>query len=235
MKKIIFAPKSKTVEKIVDPPKPSIKCLPDWYKKLSPRVDEKNVFSRLPNNHINSTAKSCIPIFDSLSAGYILQLPCDVEFVDPEHYGYRVIWDVSWTVITEHSEKQIGFMELPQEYERSPLKWEGSWNIKTPRGYSLLYTHPFYRYDLPFISATGIVDSDVYDTAMNIPFFIKKNFYGIIPMGTPIAQIIPIKRENWSCQIKSFSNDDNDYRFDNIKLKMKKSYKNRFWQKKFYC
>ena len=31
----------------------------------------------------------------------------------------------------------------------------------------------------------------------NVPFFIKSGFEGVIPAGTPIAQLIPIKREKW--------------------------------------
>jgi hypothetical protein len=32
----------------------------------------------------------------------------------------------------------------------------------------------------------------------NIPFFIKEGFSGVIPKGTPIAQVIPFKRESWT-------------------------------------
>ena len=31
--------------------------------------------------------------------------------------------------------------------------------------------------------------------------FIKNNFEGIIPQGTPIAQIIPFRQENWKSQV----------------------------------
>lgn len=233
MKKIIFSAISQKFEKILEPPTPSIRSIPDWYKNMSTRIDNKNSNHILPNGKANSTMKSCIPVFDSITSGYMITLPCDVQFVDPNEYGYRVLWDVSWEVISEHFEKQIEGLTVPIEYDRTPLKWNGAWNIKTPAGYSLLYTHPFYRYDLPFISATGIVDSDIHDIAINIPFFIKKDFYGLVPMGTPIAQIIPIKREKWKSEIESFDKDHDD-RLDNIHLKLKKSYKNRWWQKKEY-
>jgi hypothetical protein len=44
----------------------------------------------------------------------------------------------------------------------------------------------------------GIVDSDKYHGAGNIPFFLKEEFEGLIPKGTPYAQIIPIKRAEWT-------------------------------------
>ena len=34
-----------------------------------------------------------------------------------------------------------------------------------------------------------------------MPFFIIKGFTGILPAGTPYAQILPFKRENWSSEV----------------------------------
>jgi hypothetical protein len=56
-------------------------------------------------------------------------------------------------------------------------------------------THPLNRTDLPFYTLSGIVDSDNYMGEGKVPFFIKKDFTGIIPAGTPIVQIIPIKTD----------------------------------------
>jgi hypothetical protein len=60
--------------------------------------------------------------------------------------------------------------------------------------------HPVNRYDLPFITLTGVVDSDIAMSPGNLPFFIKKDFEGIIPKGTPIVQIFPFKRDDWKSQ-----------------------------------
>lgn len=233
MKRIKFSAVNSDIEKIIDSPSPSINFIPDWYRKMSTRVEPKNIQSRLINGNINATMKACVPVFDAITAGYMITLPSDVEFFDEKLYGYRVSWDIGWKAVSDHFPEQIGDMVVPNEYERSPLKWESCWNITVPSGYSLLYTHPFYRYDLPFISATGIVDADEYNVAVNIPFFIKKNFYGIIPQGTPIAQIIPIKRERWVKEIVESDNLEN-LRLNNLKLKIKKSYKTRWWKNKRY-
>jgi hypothetical protein len=66
------------------------------------------------------------------------------------------------------------------------------------------------------------------------PFYIDHNFEGIIPLGTPMFQMIPFKRDDWKSTIKEF----------NITEQKKKSYlslreywsvyKNHFWQKKKY-
>jgi hypothetical protein len=64
-----------------------------------------------------------------------------------------------------------------------------------------LITHPINRYDLPFTSVSGLADYDVYPLPGNVSFHIKEGFEGTIPAGTPIMQIIPIKREDWEHNI----------------------------------
>jgi hypothetical protein len=36
---------------------------------------------------------------------------------------------------------------------------------------------------------------------INFPFFLKKDFNGIIKAGTPIIQAIPFKRETWDMEV----------------------------------
>jgi hypothetical protein len=48
---------------------------------------------------------------------------------------------------------------------------------------------------------SGIMDTDMWKHAGRIPFFIRKDFEGIIPKGTPFAQIIPISRDDWEKEI----------------------------------
>jgi antitoxin (DNA-binding transcriptional repressor) of toxin-antitoxin stability system len=37
----------------------------------------------------------------------------------------------------------------------------------------------------------------------SIPFYIKNGFEGVIKSGTPVAQIIPFKQENWKAEVES--------------------------------
>jgi len=58
----------------------------------------------------------------------------------------------------------------------------------------------FHR-DSPFQIFTGVVDTDAYDQAVNFPFGLKDpEFEGLIPAGTPIAQVIPFKRTSWKSE-----------------------------------
>jgi hypothetical protein len=75
------------------------------------------------------------------------------------------------------------------------------WAIKTPPGYSVLFTQPFHR-ESSFTILPGIVDTDTYSAAVNFPFVLNDiNFEGLIPAGTPIAQAIPFLREDWQMSI----------------------------------
>ena len=106
--------------------------------------------------------------------------------------------------------------------------------IKLPKGYSALITHPLNRFDLPFVVASGIIDDGYAMAKGNYPFFIKKDFNGIIKQGTPIAQVLPFKRESWV-------SEDDPLILGEAMLNHKKAtavlfgwYKNTFWRKKQY-
>jgi hypothetical protein len=125
-------------------------------------------------------------------------------------------------------------MTPPIGYERNPYKFENKWVMETPPGYSCLITHPLNRFDLPFFTMSGIVDTDQYNfLPVNLPFFLKEGFEGIIPKGTPIAQVIPFKREPWHSE-KEDLNPLTKYQINNLKSVVQRSYKNRFWSKKTY-
>jgi hypothetical protein len=105
--------------------------------------------------------------------------------------------------------------------------------VQTPKGYSLLVGHPLNRLDLPFFTLSGVVDADGVLTDGNLPFLLRKGFEGLIPAGTPFAQLIPIKREEWKLQ-----KDEGLVQVSSDNGKMAASrmgyYKAKFWQKKKY-
>jgi hypothetical protein len=82
----------------------------------------------------------------------------------------------------------------------------------------------------------GVVDADSYTTPINFPFNLKDNtFEGMIPAGTPLAQIIPFKRESWQLDFGSEKEiiKAEEQRL-NIKSKFYDAYKTMFWSKKEY-
>jgi len=238
LEKIIkFIPDSPRAEQILDPPSPAYKCVPDWYKRLGKYITDVKC-SRYPAKEAtagdtNFTAKACKPFFDAFTMGYVITLPTDVEAVDPEVYEARMIWDSNTNMVEAHSHLQLGELKAPEEFEASPYKWNFHWAIRAPKGYSLIYTHPFNRFDLPFHTTSGIVDSDTYGAPVNLPFFLRKDFMGKIPRGTPVAQVIPVKREDWNHTTETFSEYDT-FEVERVKLYMGGGYTKMNWQPKRY-
>jgi hypothetical protein len=232
MKIIKFIPETEMAQEVVSSPVPAKSIIPDWYKKLSRKTD-KSFLWRTPTGNSNLTIKSCVPVLDAMSSGYIITLSADIYATRDERYSQRLMWDATRTLVSEHGSMQYGDMVAPEGYEKNPYKWETDWIIKTPKKYSLLFIHPHYRFDLPFITLPGLVDTDKYGLPLNLPFFLKEDFEGLIPKGTPIAQVIPIKREKWIHLLKKYSIKEK-YNIDKLKNKIERSYKTTTWEKKEY-
>ena len=66
--------------------------------------------------------------------------------------------------------------------------------------------------------------------------FFNKNFEGTIPMGTPIAQMIPIKRESWNLVIDDSieTYEKHDLMSENRRSHVTGHYRKFAWRKKEY-
>lgn len=211
-------------------PTPAKKFLPDWYKKSETTFPD-------PLGGAVAGLKRCIPFLDSMLSGYMLVTPVDVYVSRNEDGSLKLGWnssDLFADFISERPKESGEFMPRPPAHYPNHLAFRGFWGFKTPKGWSLLITQPLNRHDLPFTLTSGIVDSDKYSTSGNIPFFIKEDFIGVIPAGTPFAQLIPIKRESW----KSINNDSGIRYLEELQgavvRQPNKSYKKLFWVKKDY-
>lgn len=171
-----------------DIPRPisSTKNVPSWYRKM-PGVKDGT-----------QTLKKCVPFLDSLSMGYHIPLPADISWSSKDQDGTT---NSKISIYTEHLASQSEDVLLPPEFDPQPHKWSNHWYIKTPKGYSTLFIHPLNRLDLPFYSMSGVVDTDSHPLIINFPFFIRKDFDGVIEAGTPMIQAIPFKRDKWYSEI----------------------------------
>jgi hypothetical protein len=228
---IVFT-NSLQLENIVDQPKPASSFIPEWYKKISSYISGKKEPSADVKS-ANETVKKCMPVFDMITAGYIITSPCDV-YVKPVDGKPYFSW-VNYDAIDFHPVIQTEGHPATQNMNVDSPKWINPWGIKTPKGWSILIMQPAHR-DLPFTIMPGIVDTDTYTNPINFPFVMNNyDFEGLIPAGTPIAQIIPIKRESWKMSIggkKEFQE------INNIRKKMTTvffdRYKRFWWNKKEY-
>jgi len=233
-KNIKFYPVSELSEEAIPYPEPASQFVPEWYRKTSPYIDKTQGPKVISDGQIdgNVTIKRCVPFFDAMTSGYMATLPADVVFLKPQTNQHRVIWSVSYEVVGGHGKQQFELMPHPDGYSEV-FKWFFYFRIQTPPGYSCMFMHPNFMYDLPFQTISGIVDTDQHPIAINFPFFLKEGFEGTIKRGTPICQIIPFKREPWKAK-KEKTEKDSMSKLNNFYSTIEKSYRNRFWSRKVY-
>jgi hypothetical protein len=178
-----------------------------------------------------ATIKRCMPVFDAITAGYIITSPADVYVrIKDEQQFFE--WS-SLNLITFHPIDQAP--EHPNRKPHAYPKWNNPWAIKTPRGYSTLFTQPMHRESV-FTILPGIVDTDTYTAPVNFPMVINDpNFEGLIPKGTPIAQLIPFRREDWQMEIGSKKELKEQHSItQKLQTKFFDRYKSMFWNRKEY-
>lgn len=230
-KKIKFEAENKFAYDVSVCPKPSIEFIPDWYKKIHPYINKKNILVR--NGTVNTTIKACTPFLEAMTAGYMLTLSHDIA-VSFENGVQLINWKGNSTVVTDHSPEQFNGLQIPEGYTSHVFKWHNNFIINMPKGFSMFCTHPSNRFDLPFITMSGLVEMDRYNLSTQFPFFLKEKFEGVIEKGTPVAQLIPIKRENWISESKYLDREERDNRYEEFGKTLLRSYKKNFWVKKEY-
>jgi hypothetical protein len=173
----------------VEVPKPSSKFIPEWWKKQELETKGAKIFDNL-------SFKACVPFLDSLTSGYMIYTNQDIVVSLDNGSPY-----LSWQTSPEPASFRTLDQNLPVPFghDNSHFAWKIHFGFQLPKGYSVLITHPLNRFDLPFTTVSGIVDEGV-PWGGNFSFWINKNFEGIIPKGTPIAQMIPFRTESWKSE-----------------------------------
>ena len=226
-------------------PKPADKYVPEWYKNLESYIGGDKKPSG--DGQTTATVKRCMPVFDAVTGGYIIPTYTDIFITQKQIFdsntnepsGRTLPW-YEWP-----SFNPLGFhpiQQAPTYPERKNLpeegqypKWHSPWGIKTPPGYSVLFVQPFHR-ESPFTILPGIVDTDTYTAPVNFPFVLNDwKFEGLIPAGTPMAQVIPFKRESWQMSVGEQLDLEEQTKIT-IKLRTKffDSYKTQYRQTKEY-
>lgn len=148
------------------------------------------------------TVKHCPPFIDAMQAGILFPLATDVVMEDGE-----LSWD--WN-LPPHPESRmtrspVG-VHVPEQAAGMPgagpttfvVKFTNFWTVTLPEGWSMLFTHPLNRLDLPFRTLSGMVSADQW-TAGFVHFpaiWTDHGFEGVIDAGTPVAQAFPVPRES---------------------------------------
>lgn len=214
-------------------PKPARSVIPGWYRDTSAWIRPTEGLSEAEKRDL-MTVKKCMPLLDSLTLGYIIPTPSALE-VHRTDEGVRLHWPSRQTVDI-HIVGQTG--DYPGHNRSDPMpKWMSNWGLRTPKGYSCLFVSPFHH-DLPFRTLAGVVDTDTYFDAVNFPFLIDPDFSGVIPAGTPMVQVVPFRRDEFTHTIVEHSDMRPDLvtRVRNsMNSTFRRGYQDRFWTRKNYC
>jgi hypothetical protein len=231
-----FIPKDKDAEILLPCPKPSKHYMPEWFKKMP------HSLSDLDNKKMDETAKKCPPFIDALTSGYTQELVCDLRIInngkdlDTGEDLIQYSWSGPIKPISSRKEDTRSRRVLPDfdGYYNAEFHWNTFWEPQTPPGYSALYIHPANRFDLPFITLNGIIDTDKWSITGPLPFLIKRGFEGVIPAGTPIYQILFIKRDNWESSASEYNERYSKKLEYTVRRFFNDGYKKMYWSRKNY-
>lgn len=205
-------------------PRPVKDLLPEWWRTLSATWGEAE--SALDRRRLQ-TVKRCVPMLDMMTSGYMLVTPTDLHISEREGGTYHEWPDDE--IVQIHATNQLG--EHPSAHGRSGVpKWLNPWAIVTPKGYSCLFITPAHH-PVPFRIFEGIVDTDRYNDAVTLPFTTAEGFSGTIPAGTPMAQVIPFRRDQFTHRLTT---DDRPTALTKrlVFASFLGGYRDRFWSRK---
>jgi hypothetical protein len=236
--KISFVPSLEKFKDLYTAPVPAVTMVPEWYKSLTLYGSSNDIKNLNPVNHVGTDGtlvdtKKCMPMFDALTAGYYYLLEDDLH-VSLNDDGFPILtWKGDVMLIDKRPTLQI---PVPSNCHQLHFGFRMNWFYRTPPGHSVLVTHPMNRYDLPFYTLSGMVDSDIWGLPVFFSFFLKRDFIGTIPKGTPIMQFIPFKRDEWEIEIKNDkeSIEEEEFKAEQRRTMVTGYYKEDVWQKKEY-
>ena len=220
-------------EGTLEKPKPAVEYVPQWYKEaksyLEPDARKVPTLQGTPT----ATIKRCMPLWDLMTAGYIIETPYDI-YVRQTPEGPFFQWGEMQAIAFQSYEQ---FQNHPYSRDISyAVRIVHPWSIKTPKGWSILVCEPQHHEPGPIVTTNAIVDTDEFSLPFNM--FLKlrdPNFEGMIPAGTPFIQVIPFKREAWTSRLGG-AQERKKYEADSGKIRRVffDKYKKFWWNKKEY-
>jgi hypothetical protein len=228
---IEFYPSSRDVQLLVPPPRPAATYIPEWYKKEE-KFSEKNINIELLDT-TGPGVKSCVPFLDAMMTGYIQETWQDIIVGFSSKGSLEIRFSFDPPILESRPSPSI---PVGMEFYNTEFTWKLPWIPRLPKGWSAIYLPPLNQPTLPFSCPSGIIDSDEFFHIRhgNYPFYIKKGFEGVIPVGTPMFQIIPFKRESWKSKNNKWNEDEQKKREFILKKHSFGAYKKIFHIKKSF-
>lgn len=226
-------------------PLPAVQATPDWYRSARPTVGGGQPWGVDLDEHGNivgssprSTFKNCVPFLDAMSIGYVIPLWNDLVY---EYKNGRTYfsWPGGVRLVDTHPPHQVkGIPRAEDALDQAAYKFESPWTIRTPPGYSCLFTMPFNHFEDRYQIVAGVVDTDEYHMRVSFPFFwLADGISGTIPVGHPLVQVVPFKRDSFRSTVRSKdeSEEKEERRIQRILGSVSQyGYRLRFHRKKSY-
>lgn len=237
MPKITFNYLSDYADRVCERPSPAQNFIPEWHRKMptysptpfAPHGDKLSIH----DGGTNVTAKKCMPMLDGITGGYVVPLWADIN-IQQTGQGPYVNWTVDMDVFSIHGSPYPN-MPAPLGFHPMVFKYMPYFRIETPPGYSVMIRPPAGHYDLPIQVIPATVDTDKSVIDSNFPCWIKAGFEGVVKKGTPIAQVIPFRRENWKAEFTKTDENEFAYQINRGFLNtLKDNYVSRYWSRKKY-
>lgn len=229
---------------VIKPPSPAIYSVPKEWKNLPKQTDssmgDQGQASALPGGYYK-TRRLCPAINDAFNFGYTMYLPHDI-FINSTNEQYIDVY-ASANIAPQNIESSSIYSMREQKivldynknkfYHSNFIKIFMAFSVKTEPGYSCWFTSPVSNLKLPIKAIDGVIDTDTFPASRSFPFLVSKDFNGVIPAGTPILQVIPFKREDYTMHIvKDFDTQLDATNSSKLLTKFKSGYKNFFWHRK---
>jgi hypothetical protein len=165
-------------------PYPASQAMPGWLKSMPVDVDGTTT----------PTIKRCPPFLGAMTAGYIFPAPVDLHFWCDAQGELRV-QEPRW--VETHVREQYAATPFK---DATVAKFINPWLVRTPPGWSTMFCAPFNRFEIPFIPLAGVVETDTFYRQVNFPTIctLPKDSTYKIAKGTPLVQMIPMRREEWT-------------------------------------
>lgn len=219
-------------------PKPAKFYLPKEYKEFPTEVE-------LTYRDILKTYKKCMPFLDAYTSGYVIPFSFDtlvLGSVEKQEITFNPPADLpkSFTEkfrVSYHPHEQFPNSIFPSNATvKNVFKFFNPWIIKTPPGYSCLFTQPFNK-PSPFKIVDAIVDTDQFEFPINFPFFWTTPFDKkvMLKKDSPQILVIPFKRESWKIDIQKEKPKQQEKRKENFIRFFSDymdNYRKKIWHKK---
>ena len=216
---------------VVPAPYPAARGVPHWLKDMPMDQPLERPTPEGPRTQQVPTVKRCPPFLEAMTCGYLIPLAGEVSFTRTGN-GELQFRATGKIVDTQH----------PLQVRGSPMqgaiivKFINPWVVKTPPGYSSLFLPPLNNFELPFQVLSGLVETDTYYRPVHFPTvcLLRPGQSVTLKRGTPIAQVVPIRREDWQSRALPWDAGARQEIEQAMQDNREDFYKDRHWKKKAY-